>query len=190
MTVDPEDSLSVKTSNPELLPIALAVGGRIQGTRWCKSLIVLFDTGSTSSWMNAKSLPKGIRGYTVPKIQGSTLAGTFESSEQVCVEDLVLPEYSTKKALGKLGLKVFNADCRYDMILGRDALRALGIDLNFETNTISTGGVQRDMREYPRSEEMSTVDVLLQEHLNNVEFKDDDDDSTIASSDDVWRDVG
>ena len=105
MSVDAQDNLSVTTSRAELLPIALAIAGRIQGQEWSKSLVVLFDSGSTTTWMNAKSLPKGIKGYTVPQVQGATLAGTFTSSEQVCVNDFVLPEYNENKMLPKLRIR-------------------------------------------------------------------------------------
>ena len=192
---DAEDMFSVTTSKAELLPIALAVCGRIQGAPYGRSLLVLFDSGSTTTWMSRKALPKGISGYSVPSVTGSTLAGTFTSKEQVCLNDLILPEFSDKKALHKLGAKVFDADCRYDMILGRDALRAFGISLDFSSQTMTADGVSRSMREYPRNlykeDDLLPTDILLQEYLDEQEFNDgkwfDDDDDYFP--DEVYADI-
>jgi len=129
-------------------------------------------------------MPKGVHGYSIKPTTGSTLAGTFTSKEQVCVEELVLPEMNSKQVLPKLGAKVFDADCRYDMILGRDALRAFGVTLNFEEETITAGGVLRKMRPFPTSKELSPTDVLFQEYLDTVEFNDEDE--SLSFSDDVY----
>ena len=123
---------STSETKTELLPIALAVIGSLQGQTVAKSLVVLLDSGSKTTWINKKSMPKGIHGYTIPAVTSTTLAGTFTSSEQVCVEDLVLPEYNPKASLAKTKAQVFHAECRYDMILGRDVLRAFGIKIDFE----------------------------------------------------------
>ena len=163
------------TSKDELLPIALAACGRIQGTRFGKSLLVLFDSGSTTTWFSRKSLPKDIHGYTVPSVTGSTLAGTFTSKEQVCLNDLMLPEFSDKKVLHKINAKVFDAECRYDMILGRDALRAFGISLDFDQQVMTADGVSRPMREFPRNlygDDLLPTEILLQEYLDEKEFND------------------
>ena len=97
-----DDGVTVDTTKPELLPIAFAVTSRIQGTSFGRSLLVLLDSGSTASWMNKKALPKGMQGHMVPESTGSTLAGTFTSKEQVCLNDVVLPEFNSKQVLPKL----------------------------------------------------------------------------------------
>ena len=173
--VSADDTISVTTSKQELLPIALAVCGRIQGVPYKRSLLVLFDTGSTSTWMSRKCLPIGISGYTVQDVTGSTLAGTFSSKEQVCINDLILPEFNDKKSLYKLGAKIFDADCRYDMILGRDALRAFKAKFDFDDQVIVVDNVSRPMREYPRNlygDDLLPTDILLQEYLDEQEFND------------------
>ena len=186
-TMDLEDDMTADYPKPELLPIAFSVAGKIQGNDWGKSLVVLMDSGSTTSWLNRRSLPKGIHGYTIDKVTGTTLAGTFTSSEQVCINDVILPEFNPKQALHKLGAKVFDADCRYDMILGRDVLRAFGIKLDFEHDTITSNGISRSMREYPQpvDDGMRPVDVLLHDYLDDMEFNDEDDES----SDETYADL-
>ena len=196
MTVDSQDEVftigdeEVKAPPKDPLPITFCVAGRLQGQPCGKSYVCLLDSGSTSSWMNKKSMPKGIHGYTVDAVEGQTLAGTFTSKEQVCLQDLILPEFQPKQCLPKTNLKVFGADCRYDMILGRDVLRAFGIRLDFETNTIVAGEVSRPMRDFPEQiEGMKAIDVLLHEYLDDLDpVINDEDDSSDNSEEKVLED--
>ena len=168
--------------NPELLPIAMAIIGMIQGQRFARSLIVLLDSGSTTSWINKKCLPKGIQGYTLDEpITGTTLAGTFTSKEQVCLEDVVLPEHQAKQVLPKMNAKVFHAECRYDMIIGRDILRAFKIQLDFDGDNVIVDGISKPMRPFPESVDgLRPVDVLLHDFLDRIDpvFNDEDDESS------------
>ena len=64
------------------------------------------------------------------------------------------------------------------MILGRDALRAFGIMLDFDTDSITIQGVTRSMRAFPEPvDDLLPVDALLQEHLDTLSFNDEDDSS-------------
>ena len=62
-------------------------------------MVMLLDSGSTTTWINKKSLPPGIQGHTVEPITGSTLAGTFSSAEQICLEEISLPDFYSKRKL-------------------------------------------------------------------------------------------
>jgi hypothetical protein len=110
VTVDSYVSTSA-SAKTELLPIALAIMGRLQGQAVAKSMVVLLDSGSKTSWINKKTMPPGLHGYTMPAVTSMMLAGTFTSSEQVCIQDLVLPEHNPKGTLHKLKAQVFKADC-------------------------------------------------------------------------------
>ena len=83
-------------SDVDLLPLSFGIARQIQGTAFGRPLLLLLDSGLTTSWMNKRAMPKGIQGYTVPKNTGSTLAGTFSSTEQVCLEDFSLPDFHPK----------------------------------------------------------------------------------------------
>ena len=183
-----DDDSTVASFKADLLPIGFAVAGRIQGVSWGKSLTCLFDSGSTGTWLNKKSMPKGMHGYTVEKTTGSTLAGTFTSTEQVCINDVILPEYNSKRVLPKMPAKVFTADCRYDIIIGRDMLRAFGMKLDFELCEITCANITRAMREFPKSkDDLLPVDILLQEYLDDMEDDDEDDDD--STSDDLYAEM-
>ena len=85
--VEDDSIASLEKPMEELLPIALGTAGRIQGTAFGRPSSVSLDSGSATSWFNAESLPEGTHGHTVPQVKGSTLAGSFPSSEQVCLQD-------------------------------------------------------------------------------------------------------
>ena len=154
---------------PDLLPLSFGVAKQVQGTFFGRPLTLLLDSGSTTTWCNKKCLPKGVQGYSVDKVTGSTLAGTFSSSEQVCLEDFSLPDFHPKRTLPKLKARVFHADCRYDMIIGRDVLRAFGIRLDFEDNCIACDGVSVPMREFPNDPDIPPIEHLLQDYLDRIE---------------------
>ena len=64
VTMEESFATAADANVEEVLPIALSVVGRLQGQKVTKSYVVLLDSGSKTSWINAKSLPKGIRKHT------------------------------------------------------------------------------------------------------------------------------
>ena len=162
---------SLVRPSAELLPITFGSAARIQKQVFGRPLLLLLDSGSTSTWINKKSLPKGIMGKTVNKVSGSTLAGSFTSSEQVDLYDFVLPEFHGKRFLPHVAAQVFHAECRYDMIVGRDILRAFGIKLDFEDDCVVSQGISRPMREFPTDlpKDIEFVDTLLQDHVDSLD---------------------
>ena len=113
----PEDDASKGSTvvndspNVNLLPLSFGMSKQIQGTHLGTPLTLLLDSGSATTWINKRCLPKGIQGYTVDKVTGSALAGTFPSAEQVCLKDFSLPDFHPKWTLPKLKACVFHADC-------------------------------------------------------------------------------
>jgi len=84
-------------------------------------------------------LPKGCNPKTVDKLSGDTLAGTFCSNQQVTAEIMCLPEFK-QRALSDVPIQMMNAPCRYDIIIGRDALTRFGMKLDFEDLTMTWDG--------------------------------------------------
>ena len=153
--------------------MALAVAGHVQGVNWGKSLIVSLDSGSTASWLNWKLSPEGVQSHMVKETTGSALAGTFASKEQVCVNNLVSPEFHSKQVPHNLQARAFNVDCHHNVILGHDILQAFGIKLDFNDDPCTL------------NEDSHPVDVLVKEFLDNLEVNDED----ILSSNDNCTDL-
>ena len=115
-------------------------------------------------------------------VTGSTLAGTFTSSEQVCLEDLTLPEFQPKHKLPKLSANVFHTKCHYGLIVGRDVLGAFGVVLDFKDNCILSSDISLPMRNFPSTQNgVNAVHVLLDECLDCMTLNDED-----PSSDNVY----
>ena len=131
---------------------------------------MLLDSSSTTTWINKKSLPPGIQGYSVNPVKGTTFAGFFSSSEQVCLQDFMLPKHAPKKSLHKLNMKVFHADCQYNVIIECDVPQDFGIMLDFESQAVVLGGVSKPMYPFPEPVgELLSVDVLLQDFLDSID---------------------
>ena len=65
-----------------------------------------------------------------------TLAGNLTTNRYVFLSELTLPEFDKSKKISGNTALVFDSDCNYDIILGRDLLQKIGLVLNFGTNTI------------------------------------------------------
>jgi hypothetical protein len=81
----------------DFIPMSFALATKVQGTSFNRPLLVLFDPGSTSTWLKASTLPRGIQGETKDSITGQTLAGNFTSNQVVRVQDLSFPEFDRSK---------------------------------------------------------------------------------------------
>jgi len=77
------------------------------------------------------------------------MAGDFSSNQEVTLRDIHLPAFNKNITLPLLNARIFHAPCRYDMILGRDALRDLRLVLNFDNNHIQQGHITRPMQPFP-----------------------------------------
>lgn len=130
--------------------MSFAIISLIQGAKSSgRPFLVLFDSGSTSTWINCKALPSGINGKQVPKLTGNTMAGTFTSSTEVTMNEICFPEFHRTRKLVTAPARVFHAECRYDIIIGRDILQQLGMILDFDDNRIVWDNAIVTMREYP-----------------------------------------
>ena len=93
----------------------------IQNVPYSRPLSVLLDSGSTTSWFNKNALPPTIQPTTVPSIKGTTMAGDFQSKQLLTLSHVSLSELSDL-VLPTLSTRLFTASCRYDLILGHNAL--------------------------------------------------------------------
>ena len=108
---------------------------------------VLLDGGSDYNFIHQRCLPPGSSPQVRNKIKRArTLAGELDSSREVWLSDVVLPEFTKSKTITGVQANVFQADCSYDMILGRAFLLNVGIDTSFSSRKIIWDGVELDMK--------------------------------------------
>ena len=98
---------------------------------------VLFDSGCTSTLIN-KSLVKHWKKTDLKPIKWATKAGSFKTKRK-CEIEFTLPAFHEgRKILCNAYVDESPRDsCSYDMIIGRDVMHALGINLLFDTAEIT-----------------------------------------------------
>ena len=102
-----------------------------------KLLRVLFDTGGDRTMINRSALPRGVNPMVLDKrARMTTLAGTYESGGEVMLKGLRLPEFDKSRNIEEQRALVFDAPCRYDVILGNDFINRVGIDIKGSNTTV------------------------------------------------------
>ena len=115
----------------------MAVCGSIQNHQSGTSLLCLFDTGSTHTFIKRSALPPGVCGKRVPNKTNNTLAGTYTTNLIVELQGIQLPEFTKHRTYDSLPARIIPGACRYDVIFGRDALSLFQLILDFGKNEMT-----------------------------------------------------
>ena len=57
------------------------------------TMLSLLDSGTTGCWIASKNLPMSFQGQTISKVSNQTLAGTFTSTQEVTLQQVLVPEF-------------------------------------------------------------------------------------------------
>ncbi len=130
-----------KDTQKYLTPVTIMVD-TIASVKSRMLLKVLLDSGSTTTMINWKCLPRHCQPCKVSNsMKSSSLAGSYISSEMVVLRNLRLPELDKNCNIDQQKAIIFDADtCKYDVILGADFLSKTGIDVKYSTGTIELFG--------------------------------------------------
>ena len=117
------------------IPSTLLVCRKIQNQESFVPMKILFDTGGSNTMIHERCLPLGATPSLLPNgnMKFQTVAGILSSTREVYLEDVVFPEFDKTKRINGTRAYVFNSNCNYDMIIGRDILNKIGLTLCFET---------------------------------------------------------
>jgi hypothetical protein len=118
--------------------VTIMVADIIDAVRSRKLLKVSLDSGSTTTLINKKCLPKKCRSCQISQSRMvNTFAGSYQSSAMVVMRNLRLPELDKNRNIKQQKALIFESDtCRYDVILGADFLTKTGLDVKYSTGTI------------------------------------------------------
>ena len=125
----------VTDANEKSVPMAtsMILVKSIQGIPCSQIMKVLFDSGESASMIRSKVLPIGVQVDHDHKTNlVATLAGVMQPTGKVGVSGIRLPEFDRSLVIDKHDFLIFNAECKYDMILGSNFLAAYGINLNYK----------------------------------------------------------
>ena len=127
----------MRKKQTDVVPSTLMICQSVQQTESKRLMRVLLDSGGSHSLIHARMLPKGTNPVVLPGPRNvNTIMGQFEANRKVYLRDIVLPEFDKTKRIDGLEAYVFDAPCRYDMILGRDFLNLTGMKLDFYSGLI------------------------------------------------------
>jgi hypothetical protein len=135
---DAMDINSNKNIPKQLTPVTIMVVDTVSSVKSRILLKVLLDSGSTTTMINRKCLPRNCQTCKISNSRKiGTLAGSYTSSEMVVLCNLRLPELDKNCNVDQQKAIIFDADfCRYDVILGADILSKTGIDVKYSTGII------------------------------------------------------
>ena len=133
--------------------------------QYIKRMRILFDSGCEATLVNkaiVRKLPK-IKGNTV---NWSTKAGSFQTSEK-CLINFKLPFLHEQKEITWTAyVEPSNQDeIKYDMIIGRDLMREIGIDIRFSDEKVIWDGAEIEMKHPDFLKEKRWVNLLEKELL-------------------------
>jgi hypothetical protein len=141
---------SKKNKNEDFVPMSFALAKAIHGQESNSNMLVLFDPGSTLTWISSNKLPEGTKGDEAPPLIGMTIAGQFNSNKAVELKNLCFPEFYRTQYFSSYKARVFETSCCYNMIIGHDMLRAMGLIVDFKDNLMTWDDVVIAMKTYPK----------------------------------------
>ena len=127
----------INISEQQLVATTIMVVDTIHNHESTKLLRVLFDPGGSRTTVHRRALPKGVNPMGLnSKTRINTLAGIYESGGEVYTKGLRLPELDKSRSVEGHHALVFDADCRYNVILGNDFTNRVGIDILGSNGTV------------------------------------------------------
>ena len=136
------DSIDLITlDSQDTKPVTLFKIKKKNGT-FSKPLLVLLDTGAGSTVAKA-SLSTFGKVSRVSKTSFSTANGRFASDKAVQL-DFVLSEFSESRIICPKGIRLLPDACDlpYDLIIGRDLMHELKMDILFSENVVLWDGLR------------------------------------------------
>ena len=118
------------------------------GSNKHKLLLALADTGTSSSL--ASSTVVGPRSKKKKKVEASyqTQVGVFHTEQEAEVDNVRLPQFTTKRSFrATFNLFTPSNDTKYDIIIGRDIMQELGLDVLNSSRTFRWGEIEVPMVE-------------------------------------------
>ena len=104
---------------------------------------ILLDSGASSSIINKKCI-EGLKLDTSQVTEWRTSAGVFTTNKKACLK-LKLPEFFQNRII-TYDVHVTENTSSYDMIMGRDMLKELGIQISFSADSVTWDEVSIPMK--------------------------------------------
>ncbi|KAG7369915.1 integrase core domain containing protein [Nitzschia inconspicua] len=126
-----------KFTQEESLPLLLVISKGVNEKPSKLILRALADSGGSHCLVKSDKIPSSIEIIKEPGRRFNTTQGNFNPIGYVNLKDVSFPEFSHTRRLPNVKCYVFDAPCRYDLIIGRDALRDCGMMIDFGNEQLS-----------------------------------------------------
>ncbi|KAG7345551.1 reverse transcriptase RNA-dependent DNA polymerase [Nitzschia inconspicua] len=136
-TVNSTNNSSKQVTQEESLPLLLVITKGVNETPHKLILRALADSGGSHCLVKSDKIPTGVEIIKEPGRRFNTTQGNFNPIGYVNLKDVSFPEFSHTRRLPNLKCYVFDAPCRYDLIIGRDTLRDCGMMIDFGHEKLS-----------------------------------------------------
>jgi hypothetical protein len=138
-------------------------------------LKVLFDSGSTKTFLNSHCLPKGATPTVMQHpLHGITVTGRFTANQMVKLKDVILPKFSQTKRIDEQWALVFDSDFQYDIVFGQDFLSNIGLDTCFSTRTTHWLDQKLPMKKSEFWEDPVLMYLTLQPYMEEFEHNENE----------------
>ncbi len=128
----PKDIVATLPSKKRLTPLSIMECDTISEVRSRTLLKVLFNPGSTVTFISRKCLPRHCKPCPVAKsCSKNTLAGSCTASNMVVLRAIRLPELDKNRVIDQHKALVFDGNICYNLILGANFLAKSGIDIKW-----------------------------------------------------------
>ena len=116
----------------------------VNGTR--KNVVALLDSRTSQSLFNRSLTDKNMTIKSKKTVKWETKAGEFCTMGRALVKACKMPQFTSQRKFDRVfHLFEKHESDRYDVILGRDLMKNLGIDLLYSTGTIKWGEIHVPM---------------------------------------------
>ena len=139
------------------------VAKSIQGRACSRLLRVLFDSGGSKSMCHRRVLPRGANITQVgERTMMRTLAGIYAPLGTATIQGMRMPAFDKNRIVDEHDFHVFDEECGYDLILGGDFLKKVGINLKYDTLEVEWFGNTVPMESLQKPTQMAAyVDSYL-----------------------------
>ena len=145
----------------------------IQGKACSKILRVLYDSGGSKSMVKKNILPRGVRLDTNgPRTLMNSLAGTYAPLGSVSIKGMRLPVFDKNRIIDEHNFMVFDQPCNYDIILGGDFPRKIGMNLNYKDLSVEWLGNTAPMDSL-NTPQMQMIAKEVESYLYQMDLEDE-----------------
>ena len=168
-----------KRPRVDLLPVVYITAHKIQQSLTTRTLTVLLDSGSSHTMMKRNSLPHGAIPTSTTSQRTTTTNGGFATNSTVTLHNVKFSEFGNQ-CIHQITADIFDSPtCQYDIILGRNILKLMGVLIDFQAHTINWMGQTINMKSRTQIS-LSDKDQYLENFYNHLEEEEDEDFDLLA----------